>query len=110
MRARLSKIRSREELGSLYGKVLPDASEGRENNHTGQVYAFVTKVRIGDLVVVPMKTSGTIWIGRIQSKYKFRDDLGSNMKHARDVKWIQTNVLRTKFDQDRARQNTTLRF
>lgn len=95
----LSKIQSREELKSLYEKAWPDASQGRKNNHVGQIYAFLTKVKIEDLVVVPMKTNGTIWIGRVKTKYKFREDLGSDMKHTRDVKWLKKNVPRNKFDQ-----------
>lgn len=96
----LSKIKSRSELKSLYRKVWPDASEGRIRNHVGQIYAFSTKVKIGELVVVPMRTSGTIWIGEIQSGYKFRTDLGVDMRHTRDVKWIRKNVPRNEFDQD----------
>lgn len=95
----LSKVKSKDELRSLYDKAWPDASEGRKNNHVGQVFAFLTKVSIGDRVVVPMKTSGTIWIGEIKSKYKFRTDLGSDMKHTRDVQWLKRNVPRSKFDQ-----------
>ena len=95
----LSKIQSREELKSLYEKKWPDASEGRKNNHVGQIYAFLTKVKIGDLVVVPMKTNGSIWIGRVKTKYKFREDLGSDMKHTRDVSWLKKDVPRNKFDQ-----------
>ena len=96
----LSKIESRSDLRSLYEKNWPSASEGRQRNHVGQIYAFLVKVQIGDLVVIPMKTSGTIWIGEIKSKYQFRIDLGADMKHSRSVKWIRKNVPRNKFDQD----------
>lgn len=96
----LSEMKSRSELKSLYEKTWPDASEGRIRNHVGQIYAFSTKVKIGELVVVPMRTSGTIWIGKIQSEYKFRTDLGVDMRHTRDVKWIRKNVPRNEFEQD----------
>jgi len=56
----LSKVQTREELKTLYEKTFPNASEGRKNNHVGQIYAFLQKVKIDDLVVVPMKTNGTI--------------------------------------------------
>ena len=81
----LAGIKSKVELESLYEKVWPDASEGRKRNHVGQVYAFLRNVKIGDLVVVPMKTSGTIWIGKIESEYKYRTDLGADMQHTRSV-------------------------
>lgn len=96
----LSMIKSKSELELLYEKTWPDATEGRKRNHVGQIYAFVRNVKIGDLVVVPMKTSGTIWIGEVQSEYKFRTDLGSDMIHTRDIKWVRKNIPRDKFDQD----------
>lgn len=96
----LSELKARSKLRSLYEKVWPDASKGRQANHVGQIYAFVTKVDIGDLVVVPMKTNGTIWIGEIQGGYKFRTDLGSDMRHTRDVKWIRRDIPRNEFAQD----------
>lgn len=94
----LSKIKTREKLKSLYEKAWPDASEGRKNNHVGQVYAFLTKIKVGDLVVVPMKTNGTIWIGEIKSEYRFREKLGSDIKHTRDVKWLKKDLPRSSFD------------
>jgi len=95
----LSKVQTKEELKALYEKAWPDAPEGRKNNHVGQIYAFLRKAKPGDLVVVPMKTNGTIWIGEIKSEYKFRQDLGSDMKHTRDVDWLRKDVPRNNFDQ-----------
>jgi restriction system protein len=95
----LSKVQTREELKPLYEQAWPDAAEGRKNNHVGQIYAFLRKVKVGDLVVVPMKTSGNIWIGEIKSDYRFRKDLGSDMKHTRDVEWLRKDVPRSNFDQ-----------
>jgi len=94
----LTNMQTREELKALYETAWPDASEGRKNNHVGQLFAFLTKVELGDLVVVPMKTNGTIWIGEVKSKYRFRNDLGSDMKHTRDVKWLRKDVPRKRFD------------
>jgi restriction system protein len=76
-----------------------NAPEGRKNNHVGQIYAFLDKVKIGDLVVVPMKTSGSIWVGRIKSAYKLREDLGSDIKHTRTVEWLSKDNPRDNFDQ-----------
>jgi len=95
----LSKVQTREELKTLYEEAWPDASEGRKNNHVGQVFAFLRKVKVGDLVVVPMKTSGTIWIGEIRSEYRFRENLGSDIKHTRDVEWLRKDLPRNVFDQ-----------
>jgi restriction system protein len=95
----LTEVQTKEELKAQYEKAWPDAPEGRKNNHVGQVYAFLRKAKVGDLVVVPMKTNGTIWIGEIKSEYKFRQDLGSDMKHTRNVEWLRKDVPRNSFDQ-----------
>lgn len=95
----LSKVQTREELKALYEKAFPNASEGRKNNHVGQIYAFLIKVKIEDLVVVPMKTSRAIWVGKIISSYKFREDLGSDIKHTRNVEWLGKDIPRDNFDQ-----------
>lgn len=96
----LSQLKNKSELEALYEKTWPDASEARKRNHAGQIWAFLTKAKIGELVVVPMKTTGTIWIGKIKSVYKFRTDLGTDMNHIRDVEWIKKNVPRSEFAQD----------
>lgn len=95
----LSKVQTREELKALYEKAFPNASEGRKNNHVGQIYAFLIKVKIEDLVVVPMKTSRAIWVGKIISSYKFREDLGRDIKHTRNVEWLGKDIPRDNFDQ-----------
>ena len=95
----LSRVKTREELKELYEKAFPNAPEGRKNNHVGQVHAFLQKAKIDDTVVVPMKTSGTIWIGKIKSEYKFRDDLGSDIKHTRNVEWLGKDIPRDSFNQ-----------
>ena len=97
----LSKIESRDELKSLYSKVYPDASTGRINNHVGQILSFIKKVDIGDLVVTPLKLkTRRIAVGEITGGYEFRLDLGTDMVHTIPVKWIETDLPRTRFDQD----------
>ena len=97
----LSKIESRDELKSLYSKVYPDASMGRLNNHVGQILAFIKKTEIGDTVVTPLKLkTRRIAVGKITGRYEFRLDLGADMNHTIPVKWIKTDLPRTRFDQD----------
>jgi len=54
----------------------------------------------GDLVVLPVKTTGTVAIGRISGPYEYRTDLGSDLRHVRSVTWIAQGVPRDTFDQD----------
>lgn len=54
----------------------------------------------GELVVLPLKTTGTIAVGRIDGDYQYRDDLGNSLHHVRPVAWTETEVPRDAFDQD----------
>jgi restriction system protein len=96
----LSQIKTRNELKRLYKEIRPDASEGRMRNHVGQIFSFLRKAKIGDAVVVPLKTTRKIAVGEVKSDYEFRDDLGVDIQHTRRVRWKKTDVPRTSFDQD----------
>jgi len=96
----LSDVETRNELKKLYMDANPDASAGRMRNHVGQIFSFIKKAKIGDAVVVPLKTTRKIAVGEIKSDYEFRTDIGVDMQHTRRVEWRETEVLRTSFDQD----------
>jgi restriction system protein len=53
-----------------------------------------------ELVVLPLKTTGTIAVGRISGPYAYREDLGEELRHVRTVTWLKTDVPRDSFDQD----------
>lgn len=53
-----------------------------------------------DLVVLPVKTTGTIAVGRVSGPYRYREDLREDTKHTRSVEWLATSVPRDNFDQD----------
>lgn len=96
----LSKVESRKDLTELYESKFPDASKGKVSNHVGQLWAFCSRINVGDLVVLPLKTQSAIAIGKVTGDYQYRDDLGDSVKHIRPVEWIQTEMPRTTFDQD----------
>lgn len=95
----LSQAKTREELDSMYQKALPAAGDGRRANHVGQLWAFSHRIERGDLVVLPLKRSSAIAIGKVTGDYTYRTDLGS-VHHIRAVEWIRTDIPRTDFDQD----------
>ena len=53
----------------------------------------------GDLVVLPRKRTSQIAIGRVSGPYAFREVDGT-FRHTRPVKWLQTELPRTIFEQD----------
>jgi restriction system protein len=72
----------------------------RVGNWSGQVWAFTLAMQPGDYVVVPRKSNGTVAIGEVKSGYTFNPDAEGKYGHFRDVRWINTDVPRSVFDQD----------
>lgn len=96
----LEKVSSKEELSALCEKAAPSWSTHTRANYVAQLWSLRERMQIGELVVLPLKTSGTVAVGRIDGPYSYRSDLGADFKHARSVEWIATDVPRDAFDQD----------
>lgn len=96
----LAEVGSKEELSALCEESAPSWSPHTRANYVAQLWSLRERMQDGELVVLPLKTSGTIAVGRIDGPYSYRDDLGSDFKHARSVEWIATDVPRDAFDQD----------
>lgn len=95
----LSQATTREDVDRLYQQANPNAADGRRANHVGQVWAFAQRIEAGDLVVLPLKRSSGIAIGKVTGPYSYREDIG-DLHHTRPVDWIRTGIPRTDFDQD----------
>jgi len=96
----LSKVKTRDELSELYGKVYSDraAKKMRAINEVGQVWRFIHEIQKGDLVALPLKTQSAIAIGKVEGDYEYKE-LTNNIKHIRRVKWLKT-IPRSAFDQN----------
>jgi restriction system protein len=69
-------------------------------NWSGQIWAFVLAMKIGDWVVVPSKSKPTIAIGEIKSVCQFDDSAPNDYRHFREVQWLKTDIPRNHFEQD----------
>jgi restriction system protein len=96
----LADVGSKEELAALCEEHAPGWSSHTRANYVAQLWSLRERMQDGELVVLPLKTSGTVAVGRVNGPYSYRDDLGNDYKHARSVKWIATDVPRDAFDQD----------
>ena len=95
----ISKIDSREELMLHFATTLPNDSLASIRNQLAQVYAFRSRIQIGDLVALPLRNSASIAFGRITGDYKFVKDAHHYVSHQRSVEWIK-EVPRSLIDQD----------
>jgi restriction system protein len=94
----MSKVQTREEVEETYQKAYPDAGSGRRANHVGQFWAFVHRIQVDDLVVLPRKRGSTIAVGKLKGAYKYCPDIGDS-PHTRPVEWLRKDIPRTSVEQ-----------
>jgi restriction system protein len=95
----ISKINERDELMAHYL-----AKSGTETvrsviNQVSQVFAFKSRLQIGDLVALPLKNSASIAFGRVTGDYKFVPNAHRFVIHQRSVSWLK-EIPRSQMDQD----------
>lgn len=88
---------SREEIRDALSTAHPGESNYLIGNWTGQLDRFVNEMRVGDIMVMPLKSDGTFAIGTINSDYGF--DAGEG-EHFRGVDWQRSDVERTSLKHD----------
>jgi len=96
----LTDVTSREDIAALWLKACPEMPTKQTSNHVGQLWSLVRKMQEGELVVLPLKTTGTIAVGRVSGPYQFRPELEPQLRHARPIQWLKTDISRDAFDQD----------
>ncbi len=95
----LSEVKSKAQLRKVLEQTYPRWNANQLGNQLAQLNAFLFEMKLGDLVVMPMKTTSQIAIGKIAGEYQYREDLG-NTHHVRPTKWLVTDLPRTRFQQD----------
>lgn len=98
--ADLSPCNEREEVRALVEAAYPSKPKGFVSNFTGQLWALRSRIGVGDLVVLPMKTTGMVAIGTVSGNYLYRDDPDGSRRHVRPVEWHRTDIPRTAIGQD----------
>jgi restriction system protein len=91
-----TRFTDRHALIAEMARVFPDKKTNTHKNFGAQVNQFINVASNGDLVVSPMKTSSTIWIGRISGPARTSDDGIS----VRPVEWVCRDLPRDTFRQD----------
>jgi restriction system protein len=87
-------------IRSRLSQYFPNEPVRRVGNWSGQIWAFVLGIKEGDWVVLPRKKKSTIAIGQVVSKCKFDAAAPNDYRHYREVKWLNTDIPRSNFDQD----------
>ena len=96
----LTSVTSRDAMKALAVKALPEAKEASAYNYAAQAWAFRGRIEVGDLVVVPLKNSPHVAIGRIAGDYEYAPDGLGKVHHTRTVEWLRTDIPRTVIGKD----------
>lgn len=96
----MTSISDYDGIRSRLSQHFPNEPVRRVGNWSGQIWAFVLGIKEGDWVVLPRKKKSTIAIGQVVSKCKFDAAAPNDYRHYREVKWLNTDIPRSNFDQD----------
>ena len=96
----LRNISSRDELELIIGNALPGARAKSILAQANQLWTLRSRVRVGDLVVLPLKTTSQIAFGVVTQTYWYSDDPEPDWRHVVSVDWKRTDVPRTAVKQD----------
>lgn len=96
----LTSMPDNDKIKQRFTQFFPNESIHKLANWSAQVGAFILAMKEGDWVVMPRKNKSTIAIGEVKSKCKFDASASNDYKHYRDIKWLDTEIPRSNFDQD----------
>ena len=95
----LTGLKDRKELAVLLEEKYPDYKFKTRSNWESQIWPFVKEIKVGDLIVLPLKHQAVIMFGKVTRGYQYRLDFPEYARHSISVDWKE-EVPRTKFDQD----------
>ena len=95
----LDQIRDFKIFKEHFIRTHPNDSPWRVGQVVPQIWNFMTNIKAGDLVVLPLKTkhSREIAVGQIIGGYK-NQDLNPEIQQFRPVKWFKKDIPRNDFD------------
>ena len=96
----LSGLSSKDEVFDALRQASPNAAEKTLMNYAAQVWAFASRIEKEDLVVLPLKTTPAVAIGRVLGHYEYKADNPAGAHHLRTVEWLRTDVPRSVIGQD----------
>jgi len=85
----LSSIKNEVQVKKIMLEKYPGMQETRSSAWAREINSFITKIKKGDLVAVPLKTRNEMLIGKVTGDYEYRQ-LSDFISHIRSVRWLKT--------------------
>ena len=96
----LENCDSREDVRLRIANSLPNSKPRKITNFASQLWALKSRIQMNDIIVMPLKSSKAIAIGKCSGPYLYRDDADPSRRHAIGVKWQRIDVPRSVIKQD----------
>lgn len=97
----LTACTSREDVATVVAAAFKGEPENALANFTGQLWALRGRIQPGDLMVMPLKTTKQIALGRVTGPYSYRsDEEDPSKRHAVSVDWKRVDLPRSAVKQD----------
>jgi restriction system protein len=99
--AALTNARTREQVHEAVAAAYPNDKPTAVRNFAAQMWALRDRMAKGDLLVMPLKLSPHIAIGKIVGDYEYlADEPDPARRHVRPVEWVRTDIPRSVVKQD----------
>jgi restriction system protein len=96
----LASVSSSDEIRVRLNATFADEKPSTLANWAGQIGAFRLRMRVGDLVALPLKSTPAVAFGRITGEYAYHPNAVDALRHQRPVEWITDGIARDVIDQD----------
>ena len=96
----LNEVASQNELRDLLRELYPSNKEKKTIIHSSQIWAFSHRMQPKDWLVIPNSYRAVIHIAEITGAYQYDSHAEDPFYHWMDVKWVETDIPRSNFDQD----------
>lgn len=97
----LTRSATRDQVSQVVADTYTGVSDSTAANYSGQLWALRGRIAVGDLMVMPMKTTKQIALGRVTGTYQYRATDGDlNKRHVVPVDWQRVDLPRSAVKQD----------
>ncbi len=96
----LTDVKDRHAVQAIAQTRMAGDHPQRIANFTGQMWAMRGRIKTGDLIVLPLKTTRKIALGNCTGGYRYIADQPEDRRHAIDVDWKRTDVARSTLKDD----------
>ena len=97
----LTPATTRDAVGEIVAEFFTGASDAKTANFGGQLWALRGRIQPGDLLVMPLKTTKQIALGRVTGPYEYRaQEPDPAKRHVVPVEWKRVDLPRSSVKQD----------